>query len=161
MVTVMAEDSFGAYDTIMVAIMVTDMDELPDVTGDATADYPENGTVLVATYTAMDPELTDIVSWSLDGTDAEDFDISAGVLTFKKSHLTMKCRGTLTGTEPPTAAANDNIYEVTVQATDETSKTGTKEVMVEVTNVDEMGRVTLSALRPQSAIHVDCQPDRS
>ena len=117
---------------------------------DGTIMYPENGTGAVATYTAMDPELTDIVSWSLDGTDAGDFDISAGVLTFKKSP-DFEMPGDVPGTDPSTVAANDNIYEVTVQATDETSKTGTKEVMVEVTNVDEMGTVTLSALRPQSA----------
>ena len=67
MVTLMAEDSFGASATIMVTIMVTDMDEVPEVTGDATGEYPENSTVPVATYTAVDPEMTDIVSWSLDG----------------------------------------------------------------------------------------------
>ena len=43
------------------------------------------------------------------------------------------------------------MYSVTVQATDETNKTGMKEVMVEVTNVEEPGKVTLSALQPQSA----------
>ena len=96
----------------------------------------------------------------MDGTDAGVFDISAGVLTFKKSP-DFEMPGDVAGTNPSTAAADDNIYEVTVQATDETSKTGTKEVMVEVTNVDEMGTVTLSALRPQSATDVDCHPDRS
>ena len=39
---------------------------------------------------------------------------------------------------------------VTVQATDESNKVGMHEVTVEVTNVDEPGTVTLSALRPQS-----------
>ena len=43
------------------------------------------------------------------------------------------------------------MYSVTVQATDETNKVGMKEVMVEVTNVEEPGKVTLSALQPQSA----------
>ena len=43
------------------------------------------------------------------------------------------------------------MYEVTVQATDSTMKMGMNEVMVEVTNVEEPGKVTLSALRPQSA----------
>ena len=139
MVTLMAEDSFGASATIMVTIMVTDMDEMPEVTGDATAEYAENGTGAVETYTAVDPELTDIVSWSLDGTDAGVFDISAGVLTFKKSPNYEMAMGT------------GNIYEVTVQATDETNKVGMKKVMVEVTNAEEPGMVTLSALRPQSA----------
>ena len=44
------------------------------------------------------------------------------------------------------------MYEVTVQATDSTMKTGMKEVMVEVTDVDEMGMVTLSARRPQREV---------
>ena len=49
---------------------------------------------------------------------------------------------------------------VTVQATDESNKVGMYEVTVEVTNVDEPGVVTLSALRPQSqtmfnATHTD------
>ena len=41
---------------------------------------------------------------------------------------------------------------VTVQATDESNKVGMHEVTVEVTNVDEMGTITLSALRPESQI---------
>ena len=42
------------------------------------------------------------------------------------------------------------MYEVTVQATDESNKVGMHEVTVEVTNVDEPGTITLSALQPQS-----------
>ena len=44
----------------------------------------------------------------------------------------------------------DNTYSVTVQATDESNKVGMHEVTVEVTNVDEPGTVTLSALQPQA-----------
>ena len=141
MVTVMAEDSFGASATIMVTIMVTDMDEKPDVTGDASIEYAENGTRAVATYTAVDPEMTAIVSWTLGGDDAADFTIEDGVLAFK---------------DPPDYEmamddGTDTMYSVTVQATDETNKVGMMEVTVEVTNVEEPGMVTLSALRPQSA----------
>ena len=113
--------------------------------------YAENDTVAVATYTAVDPEMTDIVSWSLAGTDAGAFDISNGVLTFKKSP-DFEMPADVLGTVDSTAALDDNIYEVTVQATDETNKIGMKEVIVEVTNVDEPGKVTLSAVQPQSAI---------
>ena len=150
-VTLTAEDSFGASDSIMVTIMITDVDEVPEVTGDATAEYAENGTGPVATYTADDPEMTKIVSWSLSGTDAGVFDINGGVLTFMKSP-DYEMPGDVAGTSPSTAAVNDNMYEVTVQATDETNKVGMKEVMVEVTNEEERGMVTLSALRPQSAV---------
>ena len=138
-VTLTAEDSFGASASIMVTITVTDMDEAPDVTGDAAAEYAEKGMGAVATYTAVDPEETDIVSWSLSGDDSALFNIAGGVLAFKKSP----------DFEDDTS---DNMHEVTVQATDETNKVGTKDVTIEVTNVDEPGTVTLSALRPQSAI---------
>ena len=100
--------------------------------------YAENSMDPVATYTAVDPEMTAIVSWSLGGDDAEAFDIEGGVLTFKKSP-DFEMMGT------------DNMYSVTVQATDETNNVGRKEVMVEVTNVEEPGMVSLSALRPQAA----------
>ena len=53
MVTVMASDPLGASAVSMpVTIMVTDVDEAPDVSGDEEADYAENGTAAVATYTA-------------------------------------------------------------------------------------------------------------
>ena len=139
MVTVMAEDSFGESASIDVTIMVTDVDEAPDVTGDDMAEYPENGTGVVATYTAVDPEGAD-TSWTLAGADAGVFMIDGGVLSFAKSP----------DYEMATDADTDNTYEVTVQATDESNKVGMHEVTVEVTNVDEPGTVTLSALRPQS-----------
>ena len=113
-------------------------------------EYAENSTDPVATYTAVDPEQTAIVSWTLAGTDAGVFSIAGGALTFKKAPDYEK-PGDVMGTDPSTAAATDNLYEVTVQATDSTSKMGTKNVVVEVTNVEEAGTVTLSALRPQSA----------
>ena len=150
-VTLTAEDSFGASDTIMVTIMVTDVDEKPEMTGGAAVEYAENGTGRVATYTAEDPEETEIVSWSLVGTDAGAFDISNGVLTFKKSP-DYEMPTDVVGTDDPTAAAGDNMYEITVQATDSTMKTGMKEVMVEVADVDEIGMVTLSARRPQREV---------
>ena len=53
-----------------------------------------------------------------------------------------------------TEEASDNTYSVTVQATDESNKVGMHEVTVEVTNVEEPGTVTLSALRPQSQTDV-------
>ena len=52
---------------------------------DGTIEYAENGTGPVATYTAVDPEMTAIASWSLGGTDAALFSIEGGVLSFKKS----------------------------------------------------------------------------
>ena len=138
MVTLTAEDSFSESDSIAVTIMVTDMDEMPNVTGDDNFDYAENGTGAVGTFTATDPERTS-VSWSLAGTDANAFNIARGVLTFKKS--------------PDFEALDqDNMYEVTVKASDSTRMAGEKPITVKVTNMDEPGKVTLSARRPQFGV---------
>ena len=117
-----------------------------------TIEYEENDTAAVATYTAVDPEMTAITSWSLAGTDAEVFDIAGGVLSFKKSP----------DFEMAADVGTDNMYEVIVQATDSTGKTGMKMVEVMVTDVDEPGTVTLSALQPQAGTKLtatDSDPD--
>ena len=91
----------------------------------------------MTTYSATDPESATI-TWSLEGDDAADFEISdGGVLTFKSSP------------DYETAADDDtdNAYMVTVKANDGTN-TATRDVTVTVTNVDEDGEVTLSAAQP-------------
>ena len=55
-VRVTATDSDNLKDSIDVTIMVIDMNEAPEVIGDAAKDYPENQTRAVATYRATDPE---------------------------------------------------------------------------------------------------------
>ena len=142
MVTVMAEDSFGESASIMVTIMVTDVDEAPvisvgglAVTGQSAIDYAENGTSMVATYSADAARAT----WSLKEDDAGDFRISsAGVLTFR----------TTPNYEAPADANTDNTYMVTVEANDGTN-TAMKAVTINVTNVDEDGTVGLSTQRPR------------
>ena len=123
---------------------------------EAAIEYAEDRMNAVETYTAEDPEGATI-SWSLSGTDADAFKIVGGVLTFAKQP-DYESPVDVEGTSPSTAAAGDNMYEVTVQATDETMKVGMKEVTVEVTNVDEPGEVTLSALGPQVATELTATP---
>ena len=92
----------------------------------ASVDYAENGTGMVATYAATDPENGDI-SWSLSGDDAGDFEISgAGMLTFMSPP----------DFESPTDANADNMYSVMVVASDGTND-GAMGVTVTVTDVDE------------------------
>ena len=55
-VTVTATDSLGLSSTITVTINVTDVDEMPELTGEAPEEYAENGTAAVATFRATDPE---------------------------------------------------------------------------------------------------------
>ena len=150
MVTVSAADPFGVSSSIDVTIMVKDLNEVPEITGDKSSTYDENGTGPVVTYTAEDPEGTPITSWRVTGTDAAAFMIENGVLRFVKSP-DYETATDIAGTGESTAAAGDNKYEITVEATDSTGRTGMYPVMVEVENVDEAGTLTLSALQPQSA----------
>ena len=51
-------------------------------------------------------------------------------------------------------ANKDNVYEVTVEATDGVGYTGTKDVKVTVTNKDEVGTVTMSQLQPRVGVPI-------
>ena len=124
MVTVNASDGTDMA-THEVTVTVTNVNEVPTIEGDATIDYAENGMGDVATFTAMDPEEATI-SWSHSGADAGDFTISGGVLRFLNSP----------DYEMPADAGTDNIYMVTVEASDGTNM-ATHEVIVTVTDVDD------------------------
>ena len=113
------------------------MDEAPELDGDSTASFAENGTGPVATYTATDPEEKDI-RWSLTtGGDADDFTIVGGVLRFGSPPNFEIDQGTGSG---------DNEYVVTVEASAGASDTAdiqteTHEVTVTVTDEEEPGSV--------------------
>ena len=126
-VTVEARD--GLYTSpLPVTVTVTPVDEPPVITGLTTIDdYDENGTDAVATYTAVDPEGDDDITWSLAGSDRGDFDFTAGVLTF----------GDVPDYERPADSGGNNHYKVTIQATDSTNKRGELHVDVIVANLDE------------------------
>ena len=127
--------------------------------------YPEGGTDPVATFTATDPEGRPVY-WSLataavDDTDVtqEDVDdyayfmISAdGVLRFNFSPDYEMPRGISPADE------TSNTYNVVVVASDDAPRAGVmievayQEVTVMVTDVDDMGMVTLSAQQPQVGV---------
>ncbi len=95
-----------------VTVTVQDLNEPPTITGDAALSYPENTatTRVLDRYTATDPERRQ-VTWSLSGTDADDFwiDASSGNLFFD-------------GTPDYEAAADsggNNVYDIQVVATDD------------------------------------------
>ena len=129
-VTVTASDGTDSdSDTITVTITVNNVDELGMVSGKATADYAENGTGAVATYTADGPASA---TWTLSGDDAGDFNISnGGELTFNASP----------NYEAAADADTDNVYQVTVEA-EAGGEMGMVAVTVTVTNVDELGVVS-------------------
>ena len=139
MVTVKADD--GTYsDTQDVAVTVTNVEEDPVIAGDAAPDYAENGTGPVATYSAMDPESATI-TWSLEGDDDANFEISAGgVLTFKSSP----------DYQAAADADTDNAYEVTVVASDGTNE-DRLDVTITVTDVNEAPPVITGDAPPDYA----------
>ena len=96
------------------------------VSGITSTDYAENGTTAVATY-AVAGAGTSTITWSLSGDDSGDFSISsAGVLSFRSSP----------DYESPADADTNNVYQVTIQASNGTS-TGTLDVTVTVTDANE------------------------
>ncbi len=116
-------------------------------TADAAVDYAENTPVAtaVATYTATDAE-GDTVTWTLGGTDAGDFSIDTnGALTFN----------TVRDFETPDSGATSNTYFVTITATDDgdPNESGTLDVTVTVTNVDdEAGVVAIAITRDGTTV---------
>ncbi len=126
-------DDDGGDDRVTVNIWVTGVAEAPTVTGDTAISIAENSTGSVATYTSTDPEGSD-VTWDLSGDDADDFSIANGALSFKASP----------DHENPTDSDDDNVYDVTSEASDGTD-TGTLDVVVTVTNLIDDFRVRTSS----------------
>ena len=129
-VTVRTSDG-NLASTLDVEVTVTDANESGAITGPTSIDYPENDTTTVATYSATDPDGDD-VTWSVAGTDAARFSINEdGELTFKSSP----------NYEAPNDANTDNVYEVTIRASDD-DLTSTLDVEVTVTDANESGAIT-------------------
>ena len=162
-VTVRASDGV-LHEDRMVKVTVTKVDEAPEIMGNESFSYAENGEDAVATFTAEDPEGITPVTWSLataaqvsaesdladaDNTDSASFEIDKD--------------GNLNFVSPPDYEAsttgdgggdtdNDNTYKVVVVACDvaldgdgacpTTGKAGFHKVVVEVTDVDETGKVS-------------------
>ena len=143
-VMVTATDPGGATDDITVTITVTDVNETPEITGDV-EDYEENDTGNVASFTATDPEgASPVPTLDLSGADASLFTLTNGELTFNESP----------NFEDAKDADGDNTYELTVGARDADGNRGTEDIEVKVTNVDEPGTVTLSAVQPRVGVAV-------
>ena len=132
-VTVTATDPSDESDTIAVTIAVADQDEGPSVARTDQLSYPENGTADIVGYTASDPE-GGTVTWSLSGTDSARFSVAASVSgSSSVAVLTFRAPPDF---EAPGDSDENNVYLVTVAASDGTNSNHT-DVIVTVTNVNE------------------------
>ena len=147
MVTVTAADPNGLSDSVDVTIKVTDVDEAPKIkvgglaisAGPTNPDHPENSTADVGTYTVVG-SMKDSASWTLTGNDASHFMVQPAT----GMSVTLMFKST-PDYEMPMDADMDNVYEVSVEATDSESNTAMRAVTITVTNEEETGEVTLWA----------------
>ena len=99
---------------------------------------PEDRTSTLYTFRATDPEGGD-VSWGLSGTDSSAFTMSeTGALSFTNPP----------DFEQPADSGRDNVYNVTVQASDAAFNTAGLDVTVTVTDHNEGVEPTISTRRP-------------
>jgi hypothetical protein len=110
--------------------------QAPTITSGATASFAENGTGTVYTVTGTDPDAGTILTYSIRGTDANQFNInsSTGAVTFRTSP----------NFEVPTDNGANNVYDINVIASDG-SLTVTQAVAITVTNINEAPTVISSA----------------
>ena len=111
-----------------VTITVTNVNEAPEIMGDAAPSFEENGSNAVASYTAVDPE-RDTLTWSVNN---EDFWISQ--------------RGQLHLRSPPSFESGITSYSVTVSASDGTLS-GSLFATITVTDAEEEGMITIEPPR--------------
>ena len=106
-------------------------------------DFDENNTGLVFQFAATDPEGQPI-RWELSGDDADLFSIDGGALGFASSP----------DFESPADEDTDNVYDLTIGASDAEGNLTEVDVTVTITNVDEAGTVTLSSLEPEEEVRI-------
>ena len=161
-----ADSSFGSVETgtatIAVTITVTNVDEKPiSFTGEKTIEHPEGTTALdtdlsngdtanPATYTATDPE-GGAVTFTLSGDDAEDFNLTGDTpgtrtLVFEEEP----------DFENPEDYNGDNVYEVTVVASDGVND-ATRDVTVKVTNDQEDGELEVMPAQPRVGVQLTAE----
>ena len=143
-VTVQATDSNNKRGELHVDVIVTPVDEPPELTGPGDIDgFPENSATSrqVGRYTATDPEgATVTLSLSLGG---DDFTLASnGVLTFKESP----------------DFEEQSTYTVAMMA-EAGLHTVPKVFVVNIQNVEEPGTITISAVQPQEGTQLTATLD--
>ena len=134
--------------TIQVTIEVTDVEEKPKFADNTTTrEVPEDTAIggnVGQPVSATDQDQNDTLTYSLTGTDVAIFDID-------------DTNGQIQVKEPLDFETEPNTYSVIVSVSDNLSDTGTTDttvddsvaVMIDVTDVDEDGTITLSSEHPR------------
>ena len=121
------------YGYLPVTVTVTDVNEAnPEVSGRDSLTVSENFDRTLHTYRARDMDLGTTFTWSVRGADSGEFAISdGGALTFSSTP----------DFEHPADAGSDNVYEITVVASDGATE-GSLAVSITVTDVNEGPEIT-------------------
>jgi VCBS repeat-containing protein len=128
-ITVTASDGANTSAAKAVAITVTNVNEAPVITSLATASFAENGTGTAYTATGTDADAGTTLTYAIAGTDAALFNINAssGAVTFKAAP----------NFEAPADVGANNVYDITVTASDGANTSAAKAVAITVTDVAE------------------------
>ena len=118
---------------LLVTVTVTDVNEAPEIRGSNSQTYQENQTHPVTTFGFIDREGDD-VAWSLSGTDRGDFTITETGTGDSELRF-----ASTPDYERPADSGGDNIYNVTVVATDDGTpvEVGRLDVTITVNNLNE------------------------
>jgi VCBS repeat-containing protein len=117
-------------------VNIIGVNDTPIITSATTASFAENGTGTAYTATASDVDAGTTLTYSIAGTDAALFNInsSTGAVTFKNSP----------NFESPADAGANNVYDITVSASDGSLSSAAQAVAITVTNVVESTPVLTS-----------------
>lgn len=124
--TLTLNDAHGGTATQNITVTLTGIDDAPVISSGATASFAENGADVAYHIAATDVDSRTLI-YSLSGADAALFNVSVtGNVTFKVAP----------DFEAPKDADHDNVYDVTVAASDG-EKITTKNVTITVTDVND------------------------
>jgi VCBS repeat-containing protein len=131
-IRVKATDTNGSTETDL-TVTLTNVNEVPTFTSGSAVTYTENDTSASYATVASDADAGSTLTYTLGGTDANLFNIntSSGVVTFKNSP----------NFEAPGDAGGNNVYDITVTASDGTLS-ATKNVAITVVNANEAPTIT-------------------
>ncbi|OHY98660.1 cadherin domain-containing protein [Salinicola sp. MIT1003] len=127
-VEVTASDGQGGTTPLTLAVTVTDVNEAPTLGSDTKASVAENTTGKVYSASGSDPE-SDALTYTLGGADAAQFtlDTNSGALSFKN----------VPDFEAPADTNGDNIYDVTLTASDGSLSSNIQALAISVTNAND------------------------